>query len=445
MEDQLHPACETNEFLSTFYSTERAMHHFAYRDGVLHAEQVNLDALASAVGTPFYCYSTATLARHYQIFAGAFADVPALVCYAMKANSNQAVVRTLARLGAGADVVSGGELKRARLAGIPADKIMFSGIGKTAAELALAVEEGILCVNIESEAELELLSSISASKGRTANISVRVNPDIDAKTHHKIATGKAENKFGIPISRAREVYARAAKLKGVRVTGVDMHIGSQITELEPFSDAFELLADFVRELRADGHVIRHVDLGRGLGIPYREDNEPPPDPSAYAAVVKRATRDLDCQLIFEPGRLIVGNAGILVTRVLFLKRGETKTFVIVDAGMNDLVRPTLYDAHHDLRPVKEAPVGAPRLIADLVGPVCESGDFIAQDRPMTELKAGDLVAVMSAGAYGAVQASTYNTRALVPEVLVRKGEWALVRPRIGVQELIALDRVPSWL
>jgi diaminopimelate decarboxylase len=336
-------------------------------------------------------------------------------------------------------------LLRARAAGVAPEKIMFSGVGKTARELALAVDHGILCVNVESEAELELLAAIAAGKGRSADISIRVNPDVDPKTHAKIATGKAENKFGIPISGAREVYARAAKLDGVRVVGVDMHIGSQITELDPFWDAFALLADFVAVLRADGHAITHLDLGGGLGIPYREDNEPPPDPSAYAAVVKRATRDLDCQLIFEPGRLIVGNAGILVTRVLYVKRGEAKTFVIVDAGMNDLVRPTLYDAHHDLRPVKEAPVGAPRLIADLVGPVCESGDFIAQDRPMTEPKAGDLVAIMSAGAYGAVQASTYNTRALVPEVLVRKGEWALVRPRVSVQELIALDRMPAWL
>jgi diaminopimelate decarboxylase len=421
------------------------MHHFAYRNGVLHAENVDLSVLADAVGTPFYCYATATLERHYRVFAQAFADVDALICYAMKANSNQAVIATLARLGAGADVVSEGELLRARAAGIPPQKIMFSGVGKTARELALAVEEGILCVNVESEPELELLAATAAQKGRVADISIRVNPDIDPKTHAKIATGKAENKFGIPISRAREVYARAAGLKGVRVTGVDMHIGSQITALEPFSDAFALLAEFVRELRADGHVIRHVDLGGGLGIPYREDNEPPPDPSAYAAVVKRATRDLDCQLIFEPGRLIVGNAGILVTRVLYVKRGEAKTFVIVDAGMNDLVRPTLYDAHHDLRPVREAAVGAPRLIADVVGPVCESGDFIALDRSLPEPKAGDLIAIMSAGAYGAVEASTYNTRALVPEVLVRKDEWALVRPRVGVGELIALDRMPEWL
>ena len=421
------------------------MHHFAYRNGVLHAEDVDLIGLADAVGTPFYCYATATLERHYRVFAQAFADVDALICYAMKANSNQAVIATLARLGAGADVVSEGELLRARSAGVPPHKIMFSGVGKTEHELALAVEQGILCVNVESEAELELLAATAAQKGRAADISIRVNPDIDPKTHAKIATGKAENKFGIPISRARDVYARAAKLKGVRVTGVDMHIGSQITELDPFSDAFELLADFVRVLRADGHVIRHVDLGGGLGIPYREDNEPPPDPDAYAAVVKRATRDLDCQLIFEPGRLIVGNAGILVTRVLYLKRGEAKTFVIVDAGMNDLVRPTLYDAHHDLRPVHEPAVGAQRLIADVVGPVCESGDFIALDRSVAEPKAGDLIAIMSAGAYGAVEASTYNTRALVPEVLVRTGEWALVRPRITAQELIALDRMPAWL
>jgi diaminopimelate decarboxylase len=421
------------------------MHHFAYRNGVLHAEDVDLTALADAVGTPFYCYATATLERHYRVFAQAFADVDALVCYAMKANSNQAVIATLARLGAGADVVSEGELLRARAAGIPPHKIMFSGVGKTARELALAVDEGILCVNVESEAELELLAGIAAQKGRAADISIRVNPDIDPRTHAKIATGKAENKFGIPISRAREVYARAAKLDGVRVVGVDMHIGSQITELDPFSDAFALLADFVRTLRADGHSIRHVDLGGGLGIPYREDNEPPPDPSAYAAVVKKATRDLGCQLIFEPGRLIVGNAGILVTRVLYLKSGEAKTFVIVDAGMNDLVRPTLYDAHHDIRPVREAAVGTPRTIADVVGPVCESGDFIALDRSMVAPEPGDLLAIMSAGAYGAVEASTYNTRALVPEVLVHKGEWALVRPRITAAELIALDRMPAWL
>jgi diaminopimelate decarboxylase len=421
------------------------VHHFAYRDGVLHAERVTLVALAEAVGTPFYCYSTATLERHYRVFAGAFADVPALVCYAMKANSNQAVIKTLAKLGAGADVVSEGELKRALTGGVPPEKIMFSGIGKTARELALAVDAGILCVNVESEPELALLSSIARSKGRTAAISLRVNPDVDPRTHAKIATGKAENKFGIPISRARDVYAHAAKLTGVRVAGVDMHIGSQITDLEPFNDAFALLSDFVRTLRADGHAIEHVDLGGGLGIPYRDDNEPPPHPDAYADLVKRATKDLDCTLIFEPGRLIVGNAGILVTRVLFVKRGEAKTFVIVDAAMNDLMRPTLYDAHHDIRPVAEAPPAALRIVADVAGPVCESGDFLALDRDMAEPQGGDLLAVMSAGAYGAVQAGTYNTRALVPEVLVREDQWALVRPRLEVDDLIALDRLPQWL
>jgi diaminopimelate decarboxylase len=420
------------------------MHHFAYRAGVLHAEAVNLVDLAASVGTPFYCYSTATIERHYQVFTHAFADVDALVCYAMKANSNQAVIKTLARLGAGADVVSEGELKRARAAGIPAHKIMFSGVGKTARELALAVDEGILCVNVESEPELELLSSIAQQKGCTARVSLRVNPDIDARTHAKIATGRAENKFGIPISHAREVYARAAKLPGLQATGVDMHIGSQITDLAPFDDAFALLSEFVRTLRGDGHAISHLDLGGGLGIPYREDNEPPPHPDAYAAMVKRATRELDCTLIFEPGRLIVGNAGILVTRVLYLKSGETKSFVIVDAAMNDLIRPTLYEAHHDIRPVCEADPGRRRIVADVVGPVCESGDFLALDRDLPEPRPGDLLAIMSAGAYGAVQAGTYNTRPLVPEVLVRQGEWALVRPRLEAEALIGLDRLPPW-
>jgi diaminopimelate decarboxylase len=421
------------------------MHHFAYRAGVMHAEGVDLAALAQSVGTPFYCYSTATLARHYRVFADAFADVPSLVCYAMKANSNQAVIATLARLGAGADVVSGGELKRALAAGVGPGKIMFSGVGKTAAELAAAVDAGILCINVESEPELELLSAIATSKGRTACVSVRVNPDIDAKTHAKIATGKSENKFGIPISRAREVYAHAGKLKGLQVSGVDMHIGSQITDLQPFEDAFALLSEFVRTLRTDGHHISHVDLGGGLGIPYRADNEPPPEPDAYAAIVKRATRGLDCKLIFEPGRMIVGNAGILVTRVVYLKRGEAKSFVIIDAAMNDLIRPTLYEAHHDIRAVHEPASSAPRIVADVVGPVCETGDYLALDREMAEPKAGDLLAIMTAGAYGAVQAGTYNTRALVPEVLVNGDQWSLVRPRLEVEALIAMDRMPNWL
>jgi diaminopimelate decarboxylase len=421
------------------------MHHFAYRGGVLHAEAVSLATLAEHVGTPFYCYATATLERHYKVFAGAFADVPSLVCYAMKANSNQAVLRTLARLGAGADVVSEGELRRARLAGIPPEKIMFSGVGKTARELALALDENILCINVESEPELELLASIASSRGRVAPVSLRVNPDIDPRTHAKISTGKAENKFGIPISRARAVYARAAALPGIEVIGVDMHIGSQITDLKPFDDAFALLSDFVRTLRADGHAIEHVDLGGGLGIPYHGGNEPPPDPAAYAAVVKRATADLGCRLIFEPGRLIVGNAGVLVTRVIYVKRAEAKSFVIVDAAMNDLVRPTLYEAHHDIWPVTESAAGMRQMVADVVGPVCESGDFLALDRALPEPAPGDLMAVMSAGAYGAVQAGTYNSRPLVPEVLVRDEEWAIVRPRLDIDQLIALDRVPDWL
>jgi diaminopimelate decarboxylase len=421
------------------------MHHFAYRDRVLHAEAVNLAELADIVGTPFYCYSSATIERHYNVFVAAFADVDALVCYALKANSNQAVVATLARLGAGADVVSQGELLRARAAGIPPQRIVFSGVGKTADELALALDHGILCVNVESESELALLASIATAKGRRADISMRVNPDVDPKTHAKIATGKAENKFGIPISRAREVYARAAKLKGVRAIGVDMHIGSQIIDLQPFRDAFALLAEFVGVLRADGHAISHIDVGGGLGVPYREDNEPPPDPNAYAAIVKGATKNLGCRLILEPGRLIVGNAGILVTRVLHVKHGDAKNFVVVDAGMNDLIRPTLYDAHHDIRPLREPAAGRRRIVADVVGPVCESGDYFALERELTVPEAGDYLALMTAGAYGATQSSTYNSRPLVPEVLVRKDQWALVRPRQGVEDLIALDRLPPWL
>jgi diaminopimelate decarboxylase len=420
------------------------MHHFAFREGVLHAEAVSLVDLTEAVGTPFYCYSSATLERHYRLFAGLFADVPSLVCYALKANSNQAVIATLARLGAGADVVSGGELKRARAAGVPADKITFSGVGKTEPELALAIDEGILCVNVESESELALLSAVAVQKGRTVNVSVRVNPDVDARTHAKIATGRAENKFGIPIGRARDVYAAAARLTGLRVTGIDMHIGSQITELKPFDDAFALLSDLVQALRADGHSIEHLDLGGGLGIPYHDGNEPPPHPKAYAQVVKRATRGLGCTLIFEPGRLLVGNAGILVTRVIYVKYGEAKIFVVVDAGMNDLIRPTLYDAHHHISAVVGRPE-ASLISADVVGPVCESGDFLARDRSLEAPQPGDLLAVMSTGAYGAVQASTYNTRPLVPEVLVRGAQWAVVRPRLDAEALIGLDRLPAWL
>jgi diaminopimelate decarboxylase len=421
------------------------MHHFAYRHGVMHAEDVDLCRIAAEVGTPFYCYSTATLERHFRVFSDAFAGVPALVCYAMKANSNQAVLATLARLGAGMDVVSEGELRRARAAGVPGERITFSGVGKTAGELAFALDEEILCFNVESEPELALLAGIAQSKGRVAPIAIRVNPDIDARTHHKISTGKSENKFGVPISRAREAYALAGTLPGLRVTGVDMHIGSQITDLQPFDDAFALLADFVRELRRDGHAIDHIDLGGGLGIPYREDNEPPPRPEIYAEIVKRNTAGLGCSLVFEPGRLIVGNAGILVTRVVYVKHGEGRSFVIVDAGMNDLIRPTLYEAHHDIKPVLEPSPAAPRITADVVGPVCETGDFLALGREMPEPAVGDLLAVMTAGAYGAVQAGTYNSRRLVPEVLVKGEDVAVVRPRQTYEELIGLDRIPPWL
>jgi diaminopimelate decarboxylase len=420
------------------------MNHFDYKDGVLHAEAVNLSDLAWRVGTPFYCYSTATLERHYRVFTEAFAGAKVLVCYAMKANSNQSVLRTLAKLGAGADVVSGGELKRALLAGIPPNKVLFSGVGKMEAELRAALASDILCINIESEPELELLSRLAVQIGRTARVSVRVNPDVDAGTHAKISTGKSENKFGVPLSQAREVYARAARLPGIAVIGADMHIGSQITDLVRMETAFKILVEFVEALGADGHHISHVDLGGGLGIPYDMDRDAPPAPDAYAAMVKRVTHRLGCTLMFEPGRMIVGNAGILISRVIYVKRGEAKNFIIIDAAMNDLIRPTLYEAHHDIIPVVQ--VKASRTItADVVGPVCESGDYLALERTLPEPKPGDLLAIMTAGAYGAVQSSTYNTRPLVPEVLVKGDQYALVRPRVEVDALIAMDTPAPWL
>jgi len=422
------------------------MHPFSYRNGALHAEDVALAAIADDVGTPFYCYSSAAIERNFEAFRSAFAGQNAFLFYAMKANSNQAVLATLARLGAGMDVVSEGELRRARAAGVPGDRIIFSGVGKTLAEMSLGLEENILCFNVESEPELEGLSRVASSRGAIAPIGIRVNPDVDARTHAKIATGKSENKFGVPISRARDVYAYARDLPGLAVRGVDMHIGSQITDLQPFDDAFALIADFVRTLRADGHQIEHVHLGGGLGIPYRTDNNPPPFPQHYAEIVARHTAALDCKVILEPGRVIVGAAGALVASVIYLKKGENKRFVIVDAAMNDLVRPTLYDAYHDILPVNAPEPGAARLTrSDVVGPVCESGDYLALDRDMPEVAAGDLIAVMSAGAYGAVQAGTYNSRLLVPEVLVRGAQYAVVRPRRTYEELIALDTLPPWL
>jgi diaminopimelate decarboxylase len=421
------------------------MNYFAYRDGVLYAEDVALPALAQAVGTPFYCYSTATLTRHYRVFSEAFAGMDTLVCYSIKANSNQAVLATLARLGAGMDIVSEGELRRARAAGVPGERITFSGVGKLPGEIEAALDERISCFNVESEQELEAISDIAQARGATARIAIRINPDVDALTHAKIATGKAENKFGVPLARAREVYAQAARLPGIQVTGVDMHIGSQITDLDPFDKAFARLADFVQILRADGHSIEHVDLGGGLGIPYRPGEDPQSyHPDRYAEIVRRRTNALGCKLIFEPGRLIVGNAGILVTQVIYVKRGEAKAFVVVDAGMNDLIRPTLYDGHHEIQPVLQNP-GARTITGDVVGPVCETGDYLALDRSIPEPKAGDCLAIMSAGAYGAVQSSTYNSRLLVPEVMVRGADYAVVRPRRTYDELIAQDALPPWL
>ena len=421
------------------------MNHFDYRNGVLHAEAVDLAALADAVGTPFYCYSTATLERHYRVFADAFGDVDSLVCYALKANSNQSVLKTLAKLGAGADVVSGGELKRVLAAGIPPHKILFSGVGKTEAELRQALATNVLCINVESEPELELLSRLAAEMGQVARISVRINPDVDSGSHAKISTGKSANKFGVPLKVAREVYARAAKLPGIEVTGVDVHIGSQITDLGPLEAAFRLLVDFVHTLRADGHTISHVDFGGGLGIPYHLDRAAPPAPAAYAAMVKRVAHNLGCTLMFEPGRMIVGNAGILVSRVIYLKHGDAKNFVVIDAAMNDLIRPTLYEAHHDILPVRLAAPGVRMILADVVGPVCETGDYLALGRTMPEPKPGDLLALMTAGAYGAVQSGTYNTRPLIPEVLVKDDQYAVVRPRIEVDALIAMDKPAPWL
>jgi diaminopimelate decarboxylase len=421
------------------------MHHFAYRAGIMHAEDVALDRIADEVGTPFYCYSTATLERHYRVFSEAFAGLDSLVCYAMKANSNQAVISTLARLGAGMDVVSGGELKRALAAGVPGERIMFSGVGKTREEHRAALEAGVFCINVESEPEVLQLSEVATSLGGTAHISFRVNPDVDARTHAKISTGKKGDKFGIPISTAREVYARTAKLPGIRIAGIDMHIGSQITDLQPFDDAYALLAEFVQTLRADGHVIDHVDVGGGLGIPYKDDNEPPPDPSRYAEVVRRHTASLGTKVIMEPGRMMVGNAGILVTRVIYVKENEGHTFVIVDGAMNDLIRPTLYDAHHEIRPIVEPKAGAPKPKVDVVGPICESGDYLALGRKLPAVKPGDLLAVMTAGAYGAVQAGTYNTRPLSPEVLVKGADFAVIRPRLDVDQIIAMDRLPAWM
>jgi diaminopimelate decarboxylase len=427
------------------------MHHFAYRRGVshasvLHAEEVDLCALADTVGTPFYCYSTATLERHYRVFADAFAAAPdTLVCYSIKANSNLGVLATLAALGAGMDVVSEGELRRALAVKVPTDRIAFSGVGKTKEEMAFALDAGIYAFNVESEPELRALSEVATAKGAQARIALRVNPDVDAKTHHKIATGRAENKFGVPFEQAPSLYRQAATLPGIVPAGVHMHIGSQITDLAPFRNAFALLSELVGTLRGAGLTIDFVNLGGGLGIPYRPDEPEPPLPTDYAALVKETVGGLGVRLLFEPGRMIAGNAGILVSRVLYVKPSPAKTFTIVDAGMNDLIRPTLYEAHHQILPLVEPTPETPTRITDVVGPVCETGDYLALQRPLPELNAGDLIAVMTAGAYGAVQASQYNSRLLVPEVLVSGDRYCVTRPRPSYDDMLAAERLPDWI
>ena len=421
------------------------MDHFTYHNGELHAEGVSLRELAREVGTPFYCYSTATLQRHYRVFADAFAGLDTKICYAVKANSNLAILRILAREGAGADVVSEGEIRRALAAGMKPENIVFSGVGKTRSEMAYALENGIFQFNVESEPELLALSEVATSMGKQAGIALRVNPDVDAKTNAKIATGKKENKFGIPIQFAPSLYAKAQALPGIAVQGVSVHIGSQLTSVEPFAEAFKRVRQLVEQLRADGIAISTVDVGGGLGVPYAKGEAAPPPPSDYAKVVKDELADLGCTLLFEPGRLLVGNAGILVTAVLSVKRADSREFVIVDVAMNDSLRPSLYGAHHDIVPVTEQPDTAPTQKVDIVGPVCETGDTFAEQRDLPLPKAGDLLAFRTAGAYGAVMASTYNSRPLTPEVLVDGECYAVIRARQDYDAMLGLDHIPAWL
>jgi len=421
------------------------MDHFLYKNGILHAEDVPVPEIAAAVGTPFYLYSAATLLRHFHLFDEALSWGEHLVCFAMKSNSNQAILKLLAEAGAGMDVVSGGEYARARAAGVPGERIVFSGVGKTRGEMRAALEGGIRQFNVESEPEMVALNEVALSMNTVAPITVRVNPDVDAKTHAKIATGKSENKFGIPISRARGVYAMASAMKGLKVVGIDVHIGSQLTELAPFEEAYLKVADLTRQLRADGHEITRLDLGGGLGIPYTRSNEAPPLPSDYGALIQRTVGDLGCEVEIEPGRLISGNAGILVAGVIYVKSGEGRDFLILDAAMNDLIRPSMYDAHHDIVPVVEPAPGVEQAPYDIVGPICESGDTFAKGRDMPPMSAGDLVAFRSAGAYGAVMSSEYNSRPLIPEVLVQDDQFAVIRERPSFDEMIARDTIPTWL
>ncbi len=421
------------------------MDHFNYHNGVLHAEGVALTDIAADVGTPFYVYSTATLERHYRVFQEALSGTDHLICYSIKANGNQAVIATLARLGAGMDVVSEGELRRALAAGVAADKIVFSGVGKTASEMRLALEAGIRQFNVESEPELEALDAIATQMGTCAPITIRVNPDVDAKTHAKISTGKSENKFGIPIARARDVYARAAKMPGIEIKGVDVHIGSQLTDLMPYQHAFEAVASLTEDLRADGHDITRLDLGGGLGIPYQHSNQAPPLPFDYGALIKKTVGHLGCEIQIEPGRLIAGNAGLLISSVIYRKDGEGRDFLILDAAMNDLIRPAMYEAWHDIVPVTEPAADTPVGPIDVVGPVCETGDTFAKARELPLMQAGDLVAFRSAGAYGAVMSSEYNARPLIPEVLVNADQFAVIRARPTYAEMLGRDTVPEWL
>jgi len=420
------------------------MNHFHYRHGVLSAEEVSLAAIAAEVGTPFYCYSSATLERHYRVFAEALPK-DSLVAFSVKANGNLAVLKTLAALGAGADVVSGGEMKKALAAGIPGDKIVFSGVGKTKTEMAAALKAGIYQFNVESEPELLALNNVAGGLGVKAAIAFRVNPDVDALTHAKISTGHAETKFGVPWNRVPAAYALAATLPNITVCGIDVHIGSQITELSPFAAAFKRVSALCKTLRAAGHDITRIDLGGGLGVPYRNDNVPPPDPAAYGALAAEVAKETGARLIFEPGRMIVANAGVLVSRVIYAKEGENRHFLIVDAGMNDLIRPAMYDAYHDIVAVTEPETDASWTRYDVVGPVCETSDIFGSERALPVLKADDLVAILAAGAYGAVMASAYNARPLAPEVLVKGAEWAVVRPRMDDDALYASDRIPPWL
>ena len=419
------------------------MDHFHYKNGIYHAEDVALDALADKIDTPFYCYSTATLTRHYKVFSGHFSELDAKICYAVKANSNLGVLNTLAKLGSGADVVSEGEIRLALAAGIKPSDIVFSGVGKTAAEMAYALDKNIYQFNVESEPELELLNDVALSKDMKARIAVRVNPDVDPRTHAKISTGQKESKFGIPMSQALPVYRYASSLRGIEVQGVSVHIGSQLTNLEPFAQAFARVRAFVGELRAEGYVIKTLDLGGGLGIPYGQ--EEPPMPDIYAEIAKREMQDLGCTLLFEPGRVLVGNAGILVSRVIYVKKSGSRLFVIVDAAMNDLIRPTLYGAYHDIVPVIASSGNAATELVDVVGPVCETGDIFAEQRLMKVPTAGDLVAFRSTGAYGAVMSCTYNARPLIAEVMVNGAQSAIVRPRQSYEELTGRDVIPGWV